>query len=101
MSLTAKQKEIKDLAEADLVTFVKLVAPERVLGHCHVDLLRFFQDDEAHYQLCIWPRGHQKSTMIAYWAVWKIRGEMIEGREKLYSELSAMRKSLEGKSDSA
>jgi hypothetical protein len=27
---------------------------------------------DDHYQLVLWPRGHQKSTLIAYWAAWTI-----------------------------
>lgn len=30
--------------------------------------------------------------LAIYWTLWKIRGEMIEGREKLKSDLSEMRK---------
>lgn len=56
---------------ADLRAFVGLVAPERVLGHCHHDLLKWLSSDNL-YQLCIWPRGHQKSTMAAYWCAWYI-----------------------------
>ncbi len=69
--LTEKQREIRDIAMADLRAFVGLVAPERMLGHCHHDLLKFLMEDDK-YQLCIWPRGHQKSTMLAYWAAWWI-----------------------------
>lgn len=32
-----------------------------------------------------------------YWTAWKVHNEMIEGREKLKSELADMRKSLESK----
>ena len=56
---------------ADLRAFVGLVAPERMLSHCHHDLLKFFMGEDK-YQLCIWPRGHQKSTMAAYWCAWWI-----------------------------
>ena len=70
-SLTAKQQEIRDIAMSDLRAFVGLVAPERMLGHCHHDLLKSLMEDDK-YQLCIWPRGHQKSTMLAYWAAWWI-----------------------------
>jgi predicted phage terminase large subunit-like protein len=69
--LTDKQLEIRALAMADLRAFVGLVAPERMLGHCHLDLLKFLMEDDQ-YQLVIWPRGHQKSTMLAYWCAWKI-----------------------------
>jgi hypothetical protein len=36
-----------------------------------------------------------------YWTLWKIHGELIEGRKKLQSDLSEIRKSLESKADKA
>ena len=36
-----------------------------------------------------------------YWTAWKIRGDLLEGREKLKAELSEMRKSLDGKTGGA
>ena len=36
-----------------------------------------------------------------YWTAWKIRGELIEGREKLTSDLSEVRKLLESKNKKA
>ena len=70
--LTKKQLEIRNLCMSDLRSFVALVAPQRLLGHCHHDLLKFFMADESSHQLVLWPRAHQKSTMIAYWAAWHI-----------------------------
>ena len=35
--------------------------------------------------------------LAIYWTMWKIRGELNESREKLISELSNIRKSLEKK----
>lgn len=70
--LTQAQLEIRELAENDLRAFVGLVAPQLLLGHCHHDLLKFFMSIEDKHQLVLWPRGHLKSTMIAYWAAWWI-----------------------------
>lgn len=67
--LTADQLLIRDLAMSDLRAFVGLVAKNRVLGHCHHDLMQYLMRDDSH-QLILWPRAHQKSTMIAYWCVW-------------------------------
>ena len=39
--------------------------------------------------------------LAIYWTLWKIRGELNEGREKLQSELSEERKSLESKTGEA
>lgn len=68
-NLTERQLEIRNLAMADLRAFVGLVAPYRALGHCHHDMMKFLMEDTSH-QLIIWPRGHQKSTMVAFWAAW-------------------------------
>jgi len=69
--LTKKQIELRDVAMADLRGFVGLVAPHLHLGHAHHDLLKFLmQEDER--QLIIYPRGHLKSTLLAYCAVWNI-----------------------------
>jgi hypothetical protein len=69
--LTEKQLEIREVAMSDLRAFVGLVAPYRILGHCHHDMLKFLMESHTH-QLIIWPRGHQKSTMIAYWCAWHL-----------------------------
>lgn len=70
-NLTEKQQQIRQLAMQDLRAFVGLVAPYRALGHCHHDMLKFLMEDHTH-QLIIWPRGHQKSTMVAYWTAWHL-----------------------------
>jgi hypothetical protein len=36
-----------------------------------------------------------------YWTVWKMRNELIDGREKLRSEFAEMRKALESKTSGA
>ena len=35
--------------------------------------------------------------LAVYWTLWKIRGELIEGRESLKSDLSDIKKLLETK----
>ena len=71
-NLTSEQLEIRDLCMGSLKAFVGLVAPYRVLGHCHKDLLDMLQEDGHKNQLVLWPRSHQKSTMLAYYAAWKL-----------------------------
>ena len=68
---TPKQLELRQLAVSDLRAFIGLVAPYRALGHCHHDMLKYLMEDHSH-QLIIWPRAHQKSTMIAYWCAWHL-----------------------------
>jgi len=37
------------------------------------------------------------ALLAIYWTLWKIRGELTEGRQKLKSDLSEVRKLLESK----
>ncbi len=69
----AKIEEIKERAELDLEFFIKLVAPHRVLGSVHTELVQWWdREDAKHHQLTLLPRGHQKSAMVAYRVVWEI-----------------------------
>lgn len=62
-----KEDEVRLAAENDLILFIKLVAPYRVLGSCHEDLARWWQRSEAKtHQLCLMPRDHGKSAMVAF-----------------------------------
>lgn len=66
-------KEIRELAEHDFVTFVKLVAPYNVMGTCHEDLCKFLTNpDLKPYRLVLYPRGHRKSFYAAMYACWRI-----------------------------
>ena len=70
--MTSKE-QIRLLAENDLLTFIRLVAPHRVLGAIHEELcLWWMRDDAKDNQLVLLPRDHQKSAMIAYRAAWWI-----------------------------
>jgi len=65
--------QISEAAEADLITFIKLIAPKRVLGSIHEELCRWWcREDALASQLALLPRGHQKSQLIAYRAAWWI-----------------------------
>ena len=66
-NLTKAQLANRDNAMADIGAFIGLVAPYRAIGHCHEDLLKFLMGPEQD-QLVLWPRAHQKSTMLAFWA---------------------------------
>ena len=68
-----RRAEIRTRAEADLVTFIKLIAPRRVLGSIHEELCRWWcRSDALENQLVLLPRDHQKSAMIAYRVAWWI-----------------------------
>lgn len=67
------KEEIRKAAEADLVSFVKLIAPETVLGHVHIDFLQWLQSRETKtHRLGLLPRDHQKSRMAAFFVLWML-----------------------------
>ena len=66
-------EEIREAAEADLATFIKLVSPGRVLGSVHEELCLWWNREQAKsHQLTLLPRDHGKSAMIAYRVAWEI-----------------------------
>ena len=68
-----KKDEVRELAEADLLTFIRLVHPGTVLGQVHEDILRWWQREEAFsHNLLLLPRDHQKSRLVAYRVAWEI-----------------------------
>lgn len=68
-----KVELIRKAAEADLLTFIRLVAPHRVLGAVHEELVYWWtREDAKTHQLTLLPRDHQKSAMIAYRVAWEI-----------------------------
>jgi len=71
--LTDTREEVRRAAEDDLITFIKLVAPHRVLGNVHEELCRWWtREDAKSHQLCLLPRDHGKSAMVAYRVAWWI-----------------------------
>lgn len=70
---TSKLDEIRFRAENDLEFFINLVHPQRQLGGIHKELLAWWtRKDQKHHQLCLLPRDHGKSAMVAYRVVWEI-----------------------------
>lgn len=71
--LSAERLEHKLLAEADLVEFIKLVHPNRLLGNVHRRVISWWtrQDAKSH-QLLLLPRDHMKSALIAYRVAWEL-----------------------------
>jgi hypothetical protein len=65
--------EIRQAAEADLSVFIKLVAPERVIGACHEEVIEWWTRSEAKtHQLLLFPRDHMKSTLVAFRVAWEL-----------------------------
>lgn len=70
-SLNNRKEEIREAAEASLLSFIKLVHPKTVLGTVHEDLCYWWEREGAStHQLVLLPRDHQKSRMIAYRVAW-------------------------------
>lgn len=69
----ASVEEIREAAERSLVTFIKLVAPQRVLGACHEDVCKWWtRQEKKTHQLLLFPRDHGKSAMVAYRVAWEL-----------------------------
>lgn len=64
---------IREAAEADLETFIRLVAPYQVLGSVHRELCEWWTRQSAKtHQLTLLPRDHGKSRMVAFRVAWMI-----------------------------
>ena len=69
----SKKDQIRIAAEEDLVTFIRLVAPHRVIGTIHEEVCNWwYREDAKDHQLLLLPRDHQKSAMVAYRVAWEI-----------------------------
>jgi hypothetical protein len=65
--------EIRQAAEADLETFIRLIAPYQVLGSIHQEWCRWATSQTTkNHQLTLLPRDHGKSRMIAFKVAWRI-----------------------------
>jgi hypothetical protein len=68
-----KFEQIREAAENDLETFIRLIAPKQVLGQVHIDLCRWWsRQDRKSHQLVLLPRDHGKSRLIAFRVAWYI-----------------------------
>jgi hypothetical protein len=66
-----KLDQIRLAAEADLVTFIKLVSPRTVLGSVHKEVCDWWtRSDAKSHQLTLLPRDHQKSRLMGYRVAW-------------------------------
>lgn len=64
---------IREAAEADLETFIRLVAPKQVIAGFASEMMRWWtrQDAKTH-QLCLVPRDHGKSRYVAFRVAWEL-----------------------------
>lgn len=71
--LSEKEEKIRQAAESDLETFIRLVAPWRAIGLIHSEWCRWTQSEESgQHQLTLLPRDHGKSWFVAMKVVWAI-----------------------------
>jgi hypothetical protein len=71
--LQKARDERRELAESDLVAFIQLVHPKRMLGNVHREVIRWWTASNAkNHQLLLLPRDHMKSALIAYRCVWEL-----------------------------
>lgn len=69
----ATVEQIKQHAEGSLLAFIRLVAPHRILGAVHEDIISWWERTDAKsHQLLLLPRDHMKSALIAYRCAWHI-----------------------------
>lgn len=65
--MASRTDEIREAAEADLETFIRLVHPQRVLGAVHSELIQWWtREDAKTHQLVLLPRDHMKSALVGY-----------------------------------
>ena len=71
--ISDKIKLAREKAETSLIDFIRLVAPQRVLGSIHEELIEWWtRSDAKSHQLSLLPRAHQKSVLMAYRVAWEI-----------------------------
>lgn len=76
--LSTKALQIKEKAEHDLVSFIALVAPYRVLGGVHIELCQWLtRPSGKDHQLVLLPRAHQKSAIAALYVAWRIARDPV------------------------
>jgi len=68
-----QREERRSQAEADLISFIELVHPLRLLGNIHREIITWWTASNASgHQLLLLPRDHMKSALVAYWCAWML-----------------------------
>jgi phage terminase large subunit-like protein len=71
----SKLDQIRELAEADLYAFARLVNPNRVYGDIHKEVFKWWMESEETGKdntALLLPRDHQKSHCAAVYAAWTV-----------------------------
>ena len=73
MAKKEAREERRLLAEANLIEFINLVHPRRLLGSIHREVINWWTRQEAKsHQLLLLPRDHMKSALVAYRVAWEL-----------------------------
>lgn len=73
LSREEKLQLTREACEADLITYIKTVAPYRMLGAIHEELIGWWERQDAREnQLVLLPRAHQKSQLVAFRTAWRL-----------------------------
>lgn len=70
--LTTKELEIREIAINDFRTFIRLVAPFEIMGHCHEDWAVWMQENHNENFLLLQPRDCGKSRKLALYALFEL-----------------------------
>ena len=69
---TREMEDLRQLAVNDFISFIRLIAPYQMLGHCHEDLCKWVQKNDKSYKLLLWPRDHGKSRFAGFYVAWQL-----------------------------
>jgi phage terminase large subunit-like protein len=71
--LSDEREQRRILAESNLVEFINLVHPKRLLGNIHREVISWWtRQDANNHQLLLLPRDHMKSALVAYRVAWEL-----------------------------
>jgi phage terminase large subunit-like protein len=66
-------EQLREICKDDFWTFMQFTHPNRVYGQVHKEMADFLTKPDARpNQLCLIPRAHMKSHVIAVWCAWWI-----------------------------
>lgn len=73
LKVNPKLEALRELCLKDFWTFMRFTNPNRVYGQVHKEMADFLTKEDARpNQLCLIPRAHMKSHVIAVWCAWWI-----------------------------
>lgn len=71
--LQLKRATTQEIAESDLIKFVELIQPRRLIGNVHRDIASWWtRQDAPNHQLLLLPRDHGKSSWAAFRVAWEL-----------------------------